>query len=145
MFSSFSSLGVHLLISSGYKHAALLSVTLFGNWIDSTAVEMTSLPPHNPRINTESFVCTSNPWWERLYRLICATDRRALRCHCMVAANWNNGKFFFKILIRTRTKWVEYSLHHDLILLLGGEILFSKKCFWKTQRIFFPCVELVWY
>jgi len=49
-----------------------------------------------PRINTQSFICTSNPWWERLYRLISATDLRALRCHCMMAANWKNGNFFLR-------------------------------------------------
>jgi hypothetical protein len=38
-------------------------------------------PPHTPRINTRSRICTSTPWWERLYRLISATDRRALLCH----------------------------------------------------------------
>jgi hypothetical protein len=43
--------------------------------------------PHFPRINTQSFICTFNPWWKRPYRLISVTDLRALRCHCMVAAN----------------------------------------------------------
>jgi len=47
-------------------------------WIDRTAVEITSFPPHIPRTNTASFICTFNPWWERPYRLISATDRRAL-------------------------------------------------------------------
>jgi len=41
----------------------------------------------------------------------------------------------FKILIRKRTKWEVSALHHELFLLLGREILFNKKYFWKRQSI----------
>jgi len=42
-------------------------------------------------------------------------------------------------LVRKHTKRVEYALHHELFLLFGQEILFSKKCFWKRQRMCSMC------
>jgi hypothetical protein len=130
MFSPFSVSYAHLQTEYCVLHFKWIRTRDSTFW--HTARKLTELadkqsnwrhfPPHIPRINTQSCICICNPWWEN-------------RCHGSesIAANWTTRKYF-KILILKPTKWVEYSLHHELLLLLGREIVFSKKC-----------VQEVWY
>jgi len=77
-----------------------------------------------PEINIKWLICTSDLWWKGPWRLIFTNSLISIT---VFLTNWNWK--MFKIFMQKHTKWMKNSLHHELLLLLAWEKLFTRKTY----------------